>query len=71
MPGVVSPEDMTPGERLAEVAAILARGVIRQFLRGVLAVSESLQIGLGSGRETSPHVRSPVDGHRDSESEGG
>ena len=71
MPGAVPPEDLTPPERLAEVAAILARGIIRQRLRGVLSVSESLQIGLDSGRETSPHVHSTVDGHRDSEGEGG
>jgi len=71
MPRAVPPESLTPAERLAEVAAILAKGVIRQRLRGVLAVSESLLISLDPGRETGPHVPSTVDGHRDSERERG
>ncbi len=71
MPSAVPPEAMTPAERLAEVAAILARGVLRLRLRGVLAVSETPPKGLDPRRKTSPHVTSTVNDHGDLERQGG
>lgn len=63
MPSVGTTEDMTPGERLAEVAAILARGVLtlRRKAPGARRPSfeespESGENGLDSRRDVSPHV---------------
>jgi len=50
---------MSPDERLAEVGAILARGVLRLHRRAAGAQEESAESrekALDSGFETSPHV---------------
>jgi len=55
----IDPGRMTPEERLAEVASILARGILRLHMRGALPaekLSDSGRNKLDSGRETSPDV---------------
>ncbi len=64
---VVDPAAMTPHERRQEIAAILARGVLRlrqaaqaspgsRSSRTSENLSEQRQNGLDEGAETSPHV---------------
>ena len=53
------PARMSPDERLSEVAAILARGVLRLRWRAAAAPedsTESCRKSLASGRKTSPDV---------------
>ena len=66
-----APHRMTPQERRAEIAAILARGIVRMHSRGALQEEnsgDSNQKDLAFRPHTSPHV-STVNG--DSESEKG
>ena len=66
-----APHRMTPQERRAEIAAILARGIIRMHSRGALREQNSRNSNkkdLAFRPKTSPHV-SAVNG--DSESEKG
>jgi len=59
MSDTVDPARMTSEERLAEIASILARGLLRLHMRGALPaekLSDSGRNKLDSGRETSPHV---------------
>ena len=63
MPAHVDPDDLTPEERLRELAVIFARGVRtlqRPRPKAPLAPSEesteSAENGLDSGRDVSPHV---------------
>ena len=59
MAATVDPGRMSPEERLAEVAAILARGVLRLHTRAATGGEKSVDSGqktLDSGRETSSHV---------------
>jgi len=53
------PAEMSPDERLAEVAAILAQGVLRAHGRAAAAPeesAESCQKPLDSGRARAPYV---------------
>jgi len=55
----IDPGRMTPEDRLAEIASILARGLLRLHTREALPaekLSDSGRNELDSGRETSPHV---------------
>ena len=70
MPVAPDPSDMTPEERLAEVAAVLAQGVLHLRMPPTRAdagteashtfaqeePSDSRRKRLDSGRETGPHV---------------
>lgn len=59
MHATIDPARMTPEERLAEITAILARGLLRLHTRKALPagkLSDSGQNKLDSGRKTSPDV---------------
>ena len=59
MPAPDDPAAMAPAERLAEVSAILARGILRLHRRAALPAEDSPDSGrnkLDSGSETSPHM---------------
>jgi hypothetical protein len=59
MTDIADPAQMTPEERLAEIASILARGILRLHTRGALPaekLSDSGRNRLDSGCKMSPHV---------------
>ena len=59
MPAPDDPVALAPAERLAEVSAILARGILRLRSRAALPAGDSRDSSrneLDSGHETSPHV---------------
>jgi len=70
MRSVADPAQMTPDERLAELAAILARGVLRLRTQAGINPKESVESGqkpLDSGCRRSPHVSTAVNALRDLE----
>ncbi len=65
MPALEDPAAMAPAERLAEVSAILARGILRLHSRAALPAEnshDSAQSKLDSGPETGPHANAVNDG---------
>ena len=57
VPDPTDPADMTEGDRLAEVASILAEGVLRLKSRSVLGLgTESAQDGLEECDDQSVHA---------------